>query len=319
MALTLPCPARPRPGLACPVPTGSYDKEVRAWDANTLQPACTFFLAARVHCLAMSPVAAAHCLVAVGSEDPQVQLCDVTSGTAVHTLSGHTAAVWALHWSLTSEWELLSGGCDGQLRLWDIRRAGTIHIFDQHQTQVPTRQRRPQQQHQGREQQQGREQEGASSSQQQRNGKRPGSRGSSGGGNSHRPGRSAAAAAAGGGCAAAGSSSERMFLPDRTTRYASAHGGRLTGVVPTPDGLFWLSAGTDDCVRLWDAATQRNMLVNYPGAFNRATKARQLAVSSDSSTLFHPSGSAVQLFDVQTGRLRKTLAGGHFETINCCT
>jgi hypothetical protein len=29
------------------------------------------------------------------------------------------------------------------------------------------------------------------------------------------------------------------------------------GVAPTPDGLHWLSAGTDDKVRLWDAASHR--------------------------------------------------------------
>lgn len=34
--------------------------------------------------------------------------------------------------------------------------------------------------------------------------------------------------------------------------------------------------------------------MHYPGAFNRASRARQLAVSDDSSTLFHPSGSVVQ-------------------------
>ena len=41
--------------------------------------------------------------------------------------------------------------------------------------------------------------------------------------------------------------------------------------------------------------TCRHGLVHYPGAFNRATRARQLAVSDDSSVLFHPSGSVVQV------------------------
>lgn len=65
--------------------------------------------------------------------------------------------------------------------------------------------------------------------------------------------------------------------------------------MPTPDGLHWLSAGTDDRVRLWDAATYRHCLVHYPSAFNRANKARHMAVSDDSSTLFFPSGSVVQV------------------------
>ena len=43
----------------------------------------------------------------------------------------------------------------------------------------------------------------------------------------------------------------------QVTRYAAAHGGSVTGVHPTPHGLYWLSAGTDDRVRLWDAASYR--------------------------------------------------------------
>ena len=66
-------------------------------------------------------------------------------------------------------------------------------------------------------------------------------------------------------------------------------------MVPTPDGLHWLSAGTDDRVRKWDAASRRHLLVHFAGAYNRASKARQLAVSDDSSTLFHPSGSVIQV------------------------
>ncbi len=34
--------------------------------------------------------------------------------------------------------------------------------------------------------------------------------------------------------------------------------------------------------------------MHFAGAYNRASRARQLAVSDDSSTLFHPSGSVVQ-------------------------
>lgn len=47
----------------------------------------------------------------------------------------------------------------------------------------------------------------------------------------------------------------------------------------------------------------RHQLVHYPGAFNRASRARQLAVSDDSSTLFHPSGSVVQASGADAGLL----------------
>ncbi len=56
----------------------------------------------------------------------------------------------------------------------------------------------------------------------------------------------------------------------------------------------------------------RHLLVNYPNAFNRSLRARQLSVADDSRMLFH------QLFDVDTGRPLRVLQGVHFDTINCC-
>ncbi|EFN57592.1 hypothetical protein CHLNCDRAFT_20970, partial [Chlorella variabilis] len=115
--------------------SGGYDCEAKVWDANTLQVVCSFSLGSRVYAAAMSATATAHCLVAVGGGGSAVQLCDVVSGGFTHALAGHRAAVWALAWSPSSEWQLMTGGCDGQLRLWDIRRSGPLHIFDQHDTQ----------------------------------------------------------------------------------------------------------------------------------------------------------------------------------------
>ena len=39
----------------------------------------------------------------------QVLLCDIVSGGFTHTLSGHRAAVWAVHWSPANEWQLVTG------------------------------------------------------------------------------------------------------------------------------------------------------------------------------------------------------------------
>lgn len=272
----------------------------------------------------------------------QVQLCDIVSGGFTHSLAGHRAAVWAVAWSPSNEWQLATGGCDGQLRLWDIRRAGPLHIFDQHDTQEPRAaggraagQQQPQQQDgeaegegaidqdvwgadapqplpprdQDDQQPAPMQQAVAEAMQRQR---------SSGSGGARRAGRAPAGRAA---AAADGSTagSERMFLPERVTKYSTAHAGSITGslqglpescaaalwaraavcssrshiccasselwqpsspaslhpstptlvnslagdsllpagVVPTPDGLHWLSAGTDDRVRLWDAATYK--------------------------------------------------------------
>lgn len=249
--------------------SGARDGHVKIWDANTLTVGGTFSIGAPVFSVAMSPAAVSHCLVAVGSAEPDVLLCDVTSGGFSHRLSGHRAGVWAVAWSPFNEFELMSGGRDGQLRIWDIRRAGARAVLDMHDTK---------------------------------------SRHGAGAGGS----RNITTAAP---------------LPPKpqapgaqtpATIYAKAHESGITGLVPTSDGLFWLSAGNDDRVRLWNASNFRHELVHYNDTFNRASKPRQIVVSDDGNVLFHPSGSAVQVFDVHSGATLATLTGGHFEVVNCC-
>ena len=48
-----------------------------------------------------------------------------------------------------------------------------------------------------------------------------------------------------------------------------------------------------------------------------SSQARQVAVSSDSRLLFHPSGSVVQMFRLEDGAPLRVLRG-HMETVNCC-
>jgi DNA excision repair protein ERCC-8 len=239
---------------------------VKIWDANTLTVGGTFLIESPVFAVSMSPAAVSHCLVAVGSSEPELLLCDVMSGGFSHRLSGHRAGVWAVAWSPLNEFELMSGGRDGQLRIWDIRRAGTRAVLDMHDTKS---------------------RQGA--------GNAPSSLPPP-----PQPVRPQAPGA-----------------QTNATLYAKSHESGITGVVPTPDGLFWISAGNDDRVRLWNATSHRHELVHYNDTFNRASKPRQIAVSDDGYALFHPSGSAVQAFDVQRGSTFATLAGGHFEAVNC--
>lgn len=42
-------------------------------------------------------------------------------------------------WSASSEWVLITGGCDGAIRFWDIRRAGCFRVLDQSQSQLGRR------------------------------------------------------------------------------------------------------------------------------------------------------------------------------------
>lgn len=94
------------------------------WDANALQVACCFTLPASVNVVVMSSCAVGHCLIAAASAGPEIHLCDPNSGSLSHTLRGHRDKVWAAAWSLENEWELVTGGCDGQVRgeeLTDLR------------------------------------------------------------------------------------------------------------------------------------------------------------------------------------------------------
>lgn len=47
--------------------------------------------------------------------------------------------VMTLEWSSSSEWILVTGGCDGAIRFWDIRRAGCFLVLDQSRSQLGRR------------------------------------------------------------------------------------------------------------------------------------------------------------------------------------
>lgn len=117
--------------------TGSKDKTVKIWDSTVLEAVLTFEVEGAVYGTAMSDVVAAqHSLVAITGDMKNVTLGDVSSGSASHILSGHGCAVWTCAWSSRSEWELISGSVDGQVRLWDIRRPGSLHVFDMEDSHI---------------------------------------------------------------------------------------------------------------------------------------------------------------------------------------
>lgn len=117
--------------------TGAQDRTVKVWDSTVLEAVLTFEMEGAVRATTMSDVVSAqHSLVAITGDMKNIVLGDVGSGAAAHMLSGHKADVWSCAWSLRSEWELLSGSADGQVRLWDIRRPGSLHVFDMEESNV---------------------------------------------------------------------------------------------------------------------------------------------------------------------------------------
>jgi len=134
------------------------------WDTNTFTPVTSFRIShthsslssptstttlatipgmCSVSCMDMpNPQTNAHLLLAVGStrttsthnhhpghipiDDRVIRLCDIQSGSISHELVGHGAGgVTQLQWSLTREYELASGGGDGCVKVFDVRKSGS--------------------------------------------------------------------------------------------------------------------------------------------------------------------------------------------------
>ncbi|KAG5841314.1 DNA excision repair protein ERCC-8 [Anguilla anguilla] len=113
--------------------SSSFDKTMKVWDTETLKPAEVFQFQGNVYCHHMSPIARKHSLIAVGTEDPKVQLCDLKSGGRSHILQGHRGEILSVRWSPRHEHILATASADSRVRLWDVRKAsGSLFTLDQH-------------------------------------------------------------------------------------------------------------------------------------------------------------------------------------------
>jgi DNA excision repair protein ERCC-8 len=110
--------------------SSSFDGTLKIYSSDTLTPTASFSLDSAVYSHALSPIAS-HLLVACGTQHPAVRLVDLRSGANVHSLAGHRGPVLAVSWSTVDENVLASGGSDGTVRLWDVRRsAGQLKLLD---------------------------------------------------------------------------------------------------------------------------------------------------------------------------------------------
>ncbi len=110
--------------------SSSYDHTLKIFATENLTPSASFDLDSVVYSHALSPIAD-HLLVACATQHPAVRLVDLRSGASTHSLVGHHGAVLSVAWSPVDEYILASGGSDGTVRLWDVRRsAGSLGVMD---------------------------------------------------------------------------------------------------------------------------------------------------------------------------------------------
>ncbi|KAF3446550.1 hypothetical protein FNV43_RR11730 [Rhamnella rubrinervis] len=285
--------------------TGSYDHHINVWDTNTTQVVMNFKMPGKVYKIAMSSLATSHMLIAAGTEDVQVRLCDIASGAFAHTLSGHRDGVMAVEWSTSSEWVLVTGGCDGAIRFWDIRRAGCFLVLDQSQSQLG---RRPPILERFATNKVSISKSFLTSPSSFTKA-RPPKKLANGNGLKQSPI---------GKIPAKGPTRQRLHPGMLSSQdRATAHYGAVTGLKVTEDGMYLLSAGSDSRLRLWDVESGCNTLVNYETVRLQTSKPIQLATTQNSALVFVPCMTTMKAFDVWSGKTSLTFSG-HYESVNCC-
>lgn len=100
--------------------TGSFDRTVNVWDTNELAPVHTFDMDHRVYALDI-----AQGRVAVACDQPFVRILDLRLASSAHTLLGHKGKTLAVKWHPQHQHLLATGGFDGEVKVWDTRRANS--------------------------------------------------------------------------------------------------------------------------------------------------------------------------------------------------
>eukprot|EP00040_Diaphanoeca_grandis_P009853 m.50431 g.50431 ORF g.50431 m.50431 type:complete len:384 (-) comp21297_c1_seq1:52-1203(-) len=103
------------------------------------------------------------------------------------------------------------------------------------------------------------------------------------------------------------------------SNHINAHDGAVNGLQYTHDGEHLLSTGNDGRLRVWDANTGQNTLLNIAGFNNKSSKNITFCVSRGSRDrlIFHPHNSDIAVYNLSTGVLRNMLKG-HYREVHSC-
>lgn len=186
--------------------------------------------------------------MACATQHPAVRLVDLRTGARAHSLAGHAGAVLTVAWSPREEHILASGGVDGTVRLWDIRRSGgSLGVLDSEDS--------------------------------------------------------------------VGITGEDGFGKGARARdRGKAHVGPVNGVAWTDHGDYIVTAGHDERVRVWDAATGANALAHFGPIIKNTHLSTLLPLLVPSSlvpqgkqVMFFPNEKEILMFDLFNGTLFKRL------------
>lgn len=99
----------------------------------------------------------------------------------------------------------------------------------------------------------------------------------------------------------------------------TAHDGYVNGLCFTSDGLYLLSLGTDNKMRLWNTYNGKNERVNFGSISNETKKCVQFDVAkiSNPRLVYVPSDGNIFVYETETGVKVSTLSG-HYNCVNCC-
>eukprot|EP00163_Fabomonas_tropica_P032924 TRINITY_DN8452_c0_g2_i2.p1 TRINITY_DN8452_c0_g2~~TRINITY_DN8452_c0_g2_i2.p1 ORF type:complete len:507 (+),score=59.14 TRINITY_DN8452_c0_g2_i2:1405-2925(+) len=317
--------------------SAGMDGLVIVWDAHVFEPVMVYGgdreglilqregqqMLRHVYAAEMSEIGTTQSLVACGTNEAVIRLFDLRTLASAQTLVGHRQEVRAVSWSPENEYHVCSGGADGQVRVWDVRRAAACLLsLDQNDAEgyiVQT--------------------SGAK--------KRPRPRDLDSLDKHGARGTTAARGAAGSGVAgwaqalthAANSdptsaAQQRFMLSNKRGAYElsaahkpakgsglqavltrahtvdhRAHDSTVTDVLYTQDGRHIVSCGRDKRIRMWDSSTGANTLVNFPKT--TASKRGRLAVSHTGECLYASKGNDVVIYSLTTGEELSRLRAHH--------